>query len=437
MTSPTGVVTSLRVAHDEASLAEIEAASAENEVTTLQTLLDRPGIDEAFVIQTCHRVETYVVSSDPGNAKRALTAVVDPEVEGTYAGHVESLRHLLRVAAGLESAIIGEDQILGQLRSAAEQARQVGALGPLLDPIVMKAIHVGERARSETAINEGAMSLGSAAVRFAGQHTHLSGATAVVLGAGDMGRIAAKVLADEVDRLTILNRRPERAATIADRLSGELRTAARGLESRREAVSGADVVVSATASERPVLTEADLGDAEDLVVVDLAQPRDVDPDADPAGVQIYDLGDVEDVTDEVEDRRLEAAERVSRMVEEELRNLEEHLKRARADDVIAAMYESADAAKRREVRTALDRLESDGDLTEEQRETVEDLADALVNQLLAAPTRSLRDAAAEDDWETIDTALRLFDPSFEEGSPFPTDEESHSPEWVPTDGEED
>lgn len=437
MTAPTGVVTSVRVAHDEASLDDIEAASVEDEETTVRTLLDRPAIEEAFLLQTCHRVEAYVVSSDRDVAERALEAILEPGPGGTYAGHVESCRHLLRVAAGLESVVIGEDQILGQLRTAADQAQRIGAVGPLLEPVVMKAIHVGERARSETAINEGAMSLGSAAVRFAGRHTHLSGASAVVLGAGDMGRIAAKVLAEDVDRLTILNRSPERAGTIADRLSGDLWTEARGLESRRNVLDEADVVVSATASERPVLTERDFVDTDDLVVVDLAQPRDVDPDADPDGVRIYDLGDVEDVTDEVEDSRLEAAEKVSTMVEAELRNLEEHLKRARADDVIAAMYESADVAKRREVRTALERLDAHGELTEGQRETIEDLADALVNQLLAAPTRSLRDAAAEDDWETIDTALRLFEPSFEEGSPFPTDDEVSSPEGVPTDGGDD
>lgn len=437
MTSPTGVVTSVRVAHDEATLDEIEAASLEDEETALRTLLGRPAVEEAFYLQTCHRVEAYVVSSGQDIAERALDAVLDPGAGGTYAGHDESLRHLLRVAAGLESVVIGEDQILGQIRSSAETAKRVGALGPLLDPVVMKAIHVGERARSETAINEGAMSLGSAAVRFAGRHTHLQGANAVVLGAGDMGRIAAKVLAAEVDRLTILNRSPERATMIIDRLSNDLRTEARGLESRRDALSGADVVLSATASEQPILTERDLGVADDVVVVDLAQPRDVDPDADPAGVRIYDLGDVEDVTEEVEEQRLEAAEIVSAMVEEELANLEEQLKRARADDAIAAMYESADAAKRREVRRALDRLESHGELTQDQRETVQDLGDALVNQLLAAPTRSLRDAAAEDDWETIDTALRLFDPSFEEGSPFPTEEEQSSPEGIPTDGEDD
>jgi glutamyl-tRNA reductase len=437
MTAPTGVVTSVRVAHDEATLDEIEAASVEDRETALETLLARPTVEEAFYLQTCHRVEVYVVSSDREGAERALDAVLDTRTAGLFAGHVESLRHLLRVAAGLESVVIGEDQILGQLRSAAEEAQRIGALGPLLEPVVMKAIHVGERARSETAINEGAMSLGSAAVRFAGRQTTLSGANAVVLGAGDMGKIAAKVLAEDVGRLTILNRRPERASMITDSITCDITTEARGLTHRQDALNDADIVVSATASEEPILSEDDLGVAEDLVVVDLAQPRDVDPEADPSGVQIYDLGDVEDVTEEVEDQRLEAAEAVSAMVAEELQNLEEHLKRARADDVIAAMYESADAAKRREVRRALHRLESHGELTATQRETVEDLADALVNQLLAAPTRSLRDAAAEDDWETIDTALRLFDPSFEEGSPFSTDEETSSTEGVASEGTDD
>jgi glutamyl-tRNA reductase len=433
MTSPTGVVTSVQVAHDEATLSEIEAAGVENPQRVIESLLDRPGVQEAFFLQTCHRVECYVVTPHREAAKAALQAVIEPGAQARYLNHDESLRHLLKVTAGLESMVLGEDQILGQVREAAEDAKAVNALGPLLETVVMKAIHVGERARSETAINEGAISLGSAAVSFAGRCTDLSESTAVVLGAGEMGRIAAKCLAEEVPELRILNRSPEGPARIAAALPDDVSAQVDPLEALPDSLSDADLAVTATASDDPVVTGSQLAAVEDLVIVDLAQPRDVDPDASADGVEVYDLDDVEVVTNRTQDQRLEAAQAVTEMAEAELANLREQLKRARADDVIAAMYESAEAAKRREVRSALNRMQAHGDLTEEQTETVEDLADALVNQLLAAPTRSLRDAAAEDDWETIDTALRLFDPSFDEGSPFPTGENATPPDEVRSD----
>lgn len=432
MTPPEGIVTSARVSHDEATLSQIEAAGVEDVEATLEALLDRPAIEEALLIQTCHRVETYVVSADRDAAERAIEATVEPGQAARYASHAESLRHLLRVGAGLESIVVGEDQVLGQLREAAQTAKTVDALGSLLDPVVMKAIHVGERARAETEINEGAISLGSAAVRFARQRVHLDGATAVVVGAGEMGQIAAKSLADHVADLTVLNRTPERAADVAGSITG-VDTDAGGLEALPQPLGEADVVVTATGSDRPVLTDVDLDAAGELVVVDLGQPRDVTAGPHPEAVDVYDLDAIETISNRALERRQAAATEVSKMVEEELEHLQDQLKRARADDVIAAMYESAEGAKRREVRTALDKMAANGELTQAQEEIVEDLADALVNQLLAAPTRSLRDAAADDDWETIDTALRLFDPSFGEDSPFPSaDSESTEGRSSPT-----
>ncbi|MXR22475.1 glutamyl-tRNA reductase, partial [Halobacterium sp. PCN9] len=156
------------------------------------------------------------------------------------------------------------------------------------------------------------------------------------------------------------------------------------------------------------------------VVVDLAQPRDVAPEADDEpGIAVYDLADLESVTESTREQREDAARQVEAMLEAEFQRLLAQYKRKRADEVIARMYESADRLKAREVSTALSQLEAgDGDVSDEQREVLESMADALVSQLLAAPTRSLRDAAEQDDWSTIATALELFDPEFEDGMPF-------------------
>ena len=422
MNGNTGVVSGVRVSHETASLDDLEAASAASTPTALDALLEQPAVEEAFVLQTCHRVEAYVVTADQASGRRALGAGgFDPAGAGAVSmGHEESLRHLLRVAAGLESLVVGEDQILGQIRDAYDAAKEAGGIDRVLRAAVTKAMHVGERARTETAINEGATSLGTAAVRLAERKTDLGGATALVVGAGEMGALAAKAFASaDVDSVVVANRTPERAARVADSVDAPAETT--DLADARGRIAAADVVVAATSSAEHVLPAGAFADAGDTVVVDLAQPRDVAPPAaDHEGVSVHDLDALEAVTAATQERREDAAREVETMIAEEFERLLAQYKRKRADEVIARMYESADRLKGREVQTALRRLEAERgeELPEDEREVVESMADALVSQLLAAPTRSLRDAAAEDDWSTIATALELFDPDFEDEMPF-------------------
>ncbi|MFC7079553.1 glutamyl-tRNA reductase [Halorussus caseinilyticus] len=415
MTAATGVVSGVRVSHDHAGLDEVEAACHADEKMVLRRLLDAPGVNEAFTLQTCNRFEAYVVT-DADTAGRATLADFAPDVGGhsvVEMGHEQSLRHLLRVAAGLESLVLGEDQILGQIRDAYESAREVGALGPMLDAAVTKAIHVGERARTETDINDGAVSVGSAAVRLLGDHTDLTDATALVVGAGEMGTIAAHALADaDVHTLYVANRSLDGAAEVARAVDhDDVHTVA--LDELASTLNFADVVVSATGSDTHVLTADDFRGSGEMEVVDIAQPRDVSPAAETLnGVRVHGMSALESVTDETERRRRAAAESVEAMIDREFDHLLESYKRKRADEVISAMYESAERAKERELSEALTKLDAHGGLTDDQREIVSSLADALVSQLLAPPTKSLRDAAAEDDWATINTALQLFDPDF-------------------------
>lgn len=421
----TGVIQGVTVAHQRATVDEIESAAGADEETTVRDLLARDGVDEAFALQTCNRAEAYVVTEAAADGRAAL-ADFAPEVrDGAVReiDHEESLRHLMRVAAGLESLVLGEDQIIGQLRRAFETARGAGGIGPVLDPAITKALHVGERARTETTINEGVVSLGSAAVELADRKCDLAGTTALVVGAGEMGRIAARAFDDTgVSELVVANRTVPHASHLAE----EVTTTATGvpLDDAPDAAARADVLVTATNSPEPVLDRADLAAAGRTLVIDLAQPRDVAPTvAELEGVDAYDIDSLETITDRTRAQRREAAAEVEAMIDEEFDRLLDSFKRRQADEAISAMYESAEMVKERELRTAVSRLEAQGELTDEQRETVASLADALVGQLLAAPTKSLRDAAAEDDWTTIQTALGLFDPEFggEEAS-FPTTE---------------
>ncbi|MFA9502284.1 glutamyl-tRNA reductase [Natrinema sp. H-ect1] len=411
----TGVVTAARVTHGSGSVDQLAAASPDGQSSAVEELLAVPDIEEAYVLSTCNRVEAYVVGPDHAVGRAALeeffAGVADEAVVVT--DHDESLRHLMRVAAGLESVILGEDQIIGQVRTAYEDSRDAGGIGSMLEAGVTKAIHVGERARTETAINEGVVSLGSAATRRAAEEIALEDATALVVGAGEMGQLAARSLAAaDVAEVVIANRTIAHADHLVADLEAETDARAAPLEALDSVASRADVVVTATGSEEPVLEPRHLEGPSEQVVVDLGQPRDVAPAADDlSSVRVFDLDDLESITAETRDKRTDAAREVEAIVDREFDLLTEQYKRARADEAIAAMYEAAERMKDREVETALSHLEEP---SEQHREVLESMADSLINQLLAAPTKSLREAAAEDDWSTIHTALQLFDPEFGE-----------------------
>jgi len=421
VTTGTEIIAGASVSHSHASVADIEAACAESQRAAVDALLEEPRVSEAFVLQTCNRAEAYVVAEDEAVGRETLASQFEAVDGGSVRelGHEASLRHLMRVACGLESLVLGEDQIIGQVREAYEDARAAGGIGPTLDDAVLKALHVGERARDETEINEGVLSLGSAAVRLAESRRDIEGATALVVGAGEIATLAARSAADRAGRVIVANRTIPHAEHVVDELDVE--GTAVGLGAVPVAVDEADLVITATGSDEYVVGREELSTAGETFVVDLARPRDVAPDAEAVeGVTVHDLDTLESVTEATRKRRERAAEAVEAMVDEEFERLLEQYKRKRADEVIAAMYEGAERVKSRELRTAIGRLEAegDGDVTDEQREILESMADALVGQLLSAPTRSLRDAAENDDWTTINTALQLFGPGLE---PEPAD----------------
>lgn len=405
------------MAHDRASVGEIETVAGHSQRAVVGELLATPGVSEAFVLQTCNRAEAYVAASDGATVRNALSSYTPEVRDGVIRrlDHETSIEHLMRVACGLESLVVGEDQILGQFKDAIEDARREGGLSGRLETVLTKAAHVGERARSETAINEGSVSLGSAAVELATRETSLADATALVVGAGEIGTLIARRLADtEPGQVLIANR----TVGAAEHVATELETDA-GVLSLGEVpavLDRVDVVFTATSATEPVLATDAFEGVQLSLVVDLAQPRDVPPAASDH-VPLRDIDDLETVTDRARQDRAEAVAAVEALIAEEFDRLQESFKRNRADEAISAMYAAAERVRDEEVDRAVTKLESRGELSAEQRDVVESMADALVGQLLAAPTKSLREAAASDDWETIHTAMELFDPGFDQLDP--------------------
>lgn len=411
------VISGLKVTNQRASPSDIEAASCVESKARLKDLMAAEPVTEAFVLQTCIRVELYVVTETPIAGRRVLSDV-DLRVADSLAeamDHEGSLRHLLRVAAGLESFVTGEDTVLGQVRDAFEEAKSAGATGPILEMALLKAIHLGGRARSETVMNDGPTSIAGAAVALAQRTCELDESTVLVIGAGEMGTHAAQAISVRgAMELLLANRTRRRAERLASRLKSPVHVV--DFDALPTVLSDTDIVVSATGSREPIITPAMLETADQTDIVDIAQPRDVAPKASSLeNVTVYDLERLKSVTETARKQRNSAIERVETMIDEAMMDLLDRYKRNRIDGVIAGMYKGAERIKRQQLDKALPKLERYGELTHEQGEVIEALAEALVSQLLAAPTSALREAAANDDWTTIETAIRFFNPTPDEG----------------------
>ena len=409
-----GVVTAVSVSHHTADVERIEAVAVDDPRKALEALASQESVEEAFYLQTCNRVEWYVVTTDPERGRAILEERIDDRAGNAFRwfGHEDALEHLLRVGAGLESMVVGEAQILGQLSRAYEEAVHRETLGEILDEAVWHALRFGRHVRTVTDINEGTNSVSRAAVEHVRAHADLASSHVVVVGAGEMGTLAAEALVDEnVEALTIANRTIDRARAVANELPADIDVIP--IEAIGETIETADAVVTATASDTYILQASDLSAGDEMVVVDIGQPRDVEPSAASLdAVHLFDLDDLREITATTSRTRADAVRQVEGMIDDELAVLDTKLKRNQADEVIAEMYAEAERIKDRELAEALSRLEHSGSLDPEHRSILQDFADALVGSIMAAPTKSLRDAAEEDDWETIQVALRLFDPAF-------------------------
>lgn len=357
------------------------------------------GIDELVALSTCNRAELYLVGEDPDRvgeaAARALAGLggMRPaQLSGALREHrgTQAARHLMRVTAGIESMVIGEAEIQGQVRRAYELALADGSSGRLTNRLFQAALRAARRVRSETAISRAPVSVASVAVDLARRALGgLGGRHVLVIGAGKHAELTARTLTEQgADTVFVTSRTHDGAAELASRFGG----AAVRFDQLREQLTRAELVLTCTACPHRVLTCDDLCTAAGrrLVVIDTAMPRDVDPLArDLPCVELYDLDDI---------RRelainLSAREREARLaepiLEQELASFERWLASLDVVPTIAALHRRGHAAVERALRANEHRWQglSDGD-----RQRVELLARSVVSDLLHEPTRQLRSA---------------------------------------------
>jgi glutamyl-tRNA reductase len=383
-------------------------------------LAQRDNVREAVVLSTCNRTEVYVVAElfhgAYGDVRDLLCEIGDLSVEELtphlYSQHdTAAIAHLFEVAAGLDSAVLGESEILGQVRFAWETAQAEGAARSTLNHLFRAAIATGKRARTETGIARGTASISHAAVEMITDMIgDLDGRRVLVIGAGSMGEGVAVALhrAGGADIL-VANRTPERGADLAERVNG----VAVGFERLREAIAAADVIIAGTGSEQALLGRDVVADARGtstrpLHIVDIGVPRNVDPTvADLAGISLSNLDDLRDWADRGLSHRAAEAERVRSIVNEEVEDFLVESTARQAAPLVAAMHEAADRVRTAEVTRFSSRL---GDLSDAQRESVEALTRAIVAKLLHEPSVRLKTQAGTPQGERNAAAVRdLFD----------------------------
>ncbi|HWO89460.1 MAG TPA: glutamyl-tRNA reductase [Gemmatimonadales bacterium] len=400
-------------------------------LTSLSSEALEAGFGELAVLSTCNRTELYAASAGPAvrpeSAPSRLTGLLADwsgvplaELGSHFSAWLgtDAVRHLCRVAAGLDSMIIGESEILGQVSEAHELASQVSTVGPVLDNAFHTAVRAGRRARSETAIGRHTASVSMEAVRqIARLRGELSTAQVLVVGTGQAGRLAGEALRElGVRHLSVVSRTAEHAEALAAALG------ARPLpwHCLEAAIRGSDVVISCTGAPHAVITRElvvsamrERGDRAPLLLADIAVPRDVEPSVRQLrGVTLLDMDDLhEAVAGNLELRRREVP-KVEAIVEQEVARFESWKRAAALRPILSAMRERGEAIRRGEVEKTLRRL---GPVAPLVAEEVEALAHSLVNKLLHAPTSRLR---RETDPERIAAysraAVELF--SLEAGS---------------------
>jgi glutamyl-tRNA reductase len=368
-------------------------------------------LDEAAILSTCNRLEIYGVTQDVGQARADVMHYFQQPTHHTpelISRHLyikegrDAAAHLMRVASGLDSMILGEAQILGQVQQAFALAQSAGSAGPVLSHWFAQAAHAGKRARTETDVSRHVTSISHAAVRLAQSQVNLRQARALVVGSGEMAHLAAQALHRHgVRAIRVVNRTYARAADLARAFDGE----ALDWEHLPDALAEADVVISATRAPHSIIHLSHMQRRHDqrlLVLIDIALPRDVDAEVRKLpGVRYYDLDDLNAFVEANLAKREASVADVVGIVEEETTRFMEWYQGRSITPVITALREKAEALAQHEVEAALRRL---GDLDAGQQRVVELMAHRIVSRILHEPTVRLK--AAHDSAMSYESVVR-------------------------------
>ena len=385
----------------------------------LQRLRDIPGIRETAIISTCNRVEIYLHVKD---VQQAFAAIKDFLVEffeirresldtALYLHEdMAAVKHIFRVASSLDSMVVGEPQILGQLKDAFDFALEKKTTGVLLNRLLKKSISVAKRVRTETRIAENAVSISFAAVELAKKiFTDLAGKSFMLLGAGEMAELAAKhMMNNGVQDIIVANRTYERGCELSREFNGR----AIRFEEFPAELAHTDIVICSTGASTFVLRKEHMQKVmkerkqKPVFIIDISVPRNVDPGInDVENVYLYDVDDLQGVVEtNISERQKEAA-KAEAIVEDEIETFKKWLMTLDSVPTVVALRDRAETIRKDELERFFNRFPS---LGEKERKAVEGLAGAIINKLIHAPTVALKDDAEDKD-VLIALIKRLYD----------------------------
>ena len=396
------------LSHHTATVDMLEAFRFPDEEAFLRKAKDRfRGI---LLLQTCNRIE--ILAHGEASSLVSLLQEEGREDFSVLSG-IDALRHLLELAAGMDSMIIGEDQIIGQLKTALDFARERGCASPVLELCVNKAVHAGIEVRKQTQINRGAVSIGSAAVLLAEEQLgSLEGKRILVVGSGEMGMLVAQALAaKQLTAIYVANRTYGRAEVLAKKIGGK----AVRLDDLPRYMLLSDVVISCTSAPHPVIHCDDLkeimrgrcwpleGHPRPLILVDIAQPRDVEEGAEAIdGVHLFTIDSLRQINENTMNSRKSEAAKAQVYLDDELAHFIRLLNGKAADDTLAILHTWAESIRTRERDRAISRI---GTGDERTREIVDDLTRVLANKILSDVTFSIRLCAEEGDLDYAESLV--------------------------------
>jgi glutamyl-tRNA reductase len=396
------------------ALREKVAFAEDRLVAALTTLREEMGVAEALILSTCNRTEVYWSGTASGSdlsqwLERHHGNNLDLAASLYIHQESRAIEHAFSVASGLDSMVLGEVQILGQLKDAYRIAQESGSTGPILNKLFQAAFSAAKRVRTETRIGANAVSLASATVSLARRvYEDLSAHNALLVGAGDMNALTARhFMSAGIKRMVIANRTLSRAQTLA----AELNAHAVPLSDLDQELAVADIVISCTASLEPLISKRAVEAAirarrrRPIFMVDMAVPRDIDPAvAELEDVYLFSIDDLQQLVDENIQQRELAAGGARLLITEEVARFLAESRAQDAGPAIRALRQQADGIRRQTVEQARRMLQA-GKSTDE---VIDYLANTLTNRLLHAPTQALRQAAELADLALAETVTRLL-----------------------------
>lgn len=396
------MIINLRVDYTVADIETMEEVSKDID-GIFEKLKEKYSVVEYVEISTCNRKEYYIhndncVVDEP---------ILDCDNKSIIIEYGDSaIRHLFRMTSGLESMIVGEDQILGQVKDARLVAQKERHCGKILDTIFTKSIHVGQLVRNKTNINKGSVSIGSVAVDLAEKHFgSLEDKVVLVIGAGKMGCLVAKSLAEKnLEAIFVANRTYYAAVQLAKDLNGE----AIFFDDLNEYLKTADVVISATSAPHPIITKerlSDIGeDFKGLFMVDIANPRDISSDVKDLEVNLCNIDDLRELAEYNKSQRQSESIEAEEIIDIEFNLLKDSFKIMEIDETLGHLRRSMEEIRQRETQKAIVKLSDvDGSV-----KILDNLTKSIVNKIFFDINKKLKEAAKNDEEGIIETAEYLF-----------------------------